>query len=87
MKKTETEYTGDLHSRENMTVPGIRPDDPRLAQFPMVPTKPAKVYVAGSCYHCAYLPEAQMNTPKFCPECGRKFIPVEPQNAADKEEV
>ena len=76
--------------RGTMGVPGIAPNDPRWAKYPMARAgelpKPGKVYKAGSCYHCGTLPDDTAHPPKFCTECGARFIPVEPQNASDKEE-
>jgi len=80
----------DQQKRGTMGVPGIAPNDPRWAKYPMARAgelpKPGKVYKVGSCYHCGTLPDDTAHPPKFCTECGARFIPVEPQNASDKEE-
>lgn len=64
---------------------GVIPNDPRRASAIMAMAdncqKPAKVYVAGSCYSCGHLPDGP--TPKFCTECGARFVPVLPENAAN----
>ena len=96
MKENEHENaaertTADVPCRQRTItgVPGIRPDDPRLAMYPMAKAGerrlPAKVWAAGSCYHCGHLPDDPARPPKFCTECGVKFVPVEEQNATKGE--
>jgi len=81
----------DLQKRGYMGLPGIAPDDPRYLIFGGMKaenySRPTKVYATGSCFSCGYLPENTAHPPKFCTECGAKFIPVEPENAMNQEET
>jgi len=78
----------DLQKQGMAVIPRHILDDLRnpAAAMRIDPERPAKVYRAGSCFSCGYLPEHPSPPPKFCSECGARFIPVEPQNASDKEE-
>jgi len=80
----------DLQKQSAMGVPGIAPDDPRFLEFPMAKAgdvpKPKKVYAAGCCYSCSYLPDDPQKPPRFCPECGAWFVPYQPEGVTSEGE-
>ena len=76
-----------LQQQGMIGIRGISPDDPRFADHPLSTpaSEPSKVYLPGSCFFCAYLPEDPAYPPNFCPECGARFVPVKAENAYTKE--